>query len=94
MADAGFSKTQLKQLETLFDKNNKQVGDAVFHVVNTLSNLIQDTRSELNEKIELEVKSLRRNIGDDLKSLTTTFATKYEFEELRKKIGGVSSAHD
>ncbi|MEK7164246.1 MAG: hypothetical protein AAB768_03855 [Patescibacteria group bacterium] len=86
MADAGFNKIQLKQLQGLFDKNNDQTNDAIYHVVDSLSSTIQDVKTELNEKIE----SLKREIKDDIQNLTTTMATKYEVQDLRKRVNSSS----
>ena len=55
MADAGFNKIQLKQLQGLFDKNNSQTNDAINHVVDSLSETIENFKTELLEKIESEI---------------------------------------
>ncbi len=72
MADAGFNKIQLKQLESLFDKNNDQTSDSIVHVVDSLSETIENVKNLLSDKIESEVKALKRGIKDDIQNLTIT----------------------
>src|SRR3989344_4941539 len=88
MADAGFNKIQLKQLQGLFDKNNGQTNDSIVHVVDSLSETIENVKNVLNDKIESEIKTLKRDIKDDIRNLTSTMATKYEVSDLRKRVNG------
>jgi len=88
MADAGFNKIQLKQLQGLFDKNNGQTNDSIVHVVDSLSETIENVKTILSDKIESEIKTLKRDIKDDIRNLTSTMATKYEVSDLRKRVNG------
>lgn len=75
MADTGFNKIQLKQLQGLFDKNNNQTNDSIVHIVDSLSETIENVKSELCEKIDSEVKTLKEELRKIVNGSSVVFRT-------------------
>lgn len=93
MSDTGFSKKQLDQLHDLFDENNRQTAEGMEHIVNSLSETIEEVKKRLLTRIDTVETNLRSEIylvkselKDDINNLALTMATKYEVENLNRRV--------
>ncbi len=93
MADSGFNKTQLTQLENLFDKNNKQTAEYMAHIVDSLSETIENTKSELLKRLETveanldsKIYAVKTELKDEIQNLSLTMSSKYEVESLNRRV--------
>lgn len=89
MPDSAFTKTQINQLGKLmddrFDKNNKMIALEFSRVVDSMSEVVNETEARLKSEIENlrgEMKSGFQDVNHDIKNLALTMASKYEVKDL------------
>ena len=93
MSDTGFSKKQLDQLQGLFDENNRQTAAGMEHIVDSLSETIEEVKKRLLARIDTvetnlrsELYTVKTELKDDINNLALTMATKYEVEDLNRRV--------
>ena len=93
MSDAGFSEKQLEQLKVLFDQNNQLTVEGMAHIVDSLSETIEEVKKRLIARIDTvetnlrsELYMVKSELKDDINNLALTMATKYEVENLNRRV--------
>ena len=88
MTTAGFNQNQTKQLSDMFE-----------HVVNSLSEVIQESEARVTEKLESKISDTRNElkqdiakVREDLNNYVAITPTKYQVERLEKAVFGKVTA--